>query len=405
MRPKPVLPHPAIWNKLAPMFQRSCLSSAAIAWACFALVQPGLAQTWTQTSAPTNLWSSITCSADGSKVVAVSRTRTSQGVIYGSTNSGVDWTLVATSTLSFLSVASSADGARVIAATSGGPLFVSSDSGVTWSTNSPNHLWTSVASSADGLKLAAVYSASVVFLSTNGGATWSSNVTTIADLFSIASSADGRRLIAGNNVGRIAISTNGGAAWAASATQLSGQVLSLASSADGRRLVAVTSGAHVYTSADGGNGWATGGVPANSSWFAAGSSADGTNVVVVSQKTGIFSSPDAGATWASNSAPALNWQAAALSADGGRRFALGQNLRIWKSETIVAPLLSLGFSGGNIRVSWLAASTPLVLQEAGDLTSSWAAVSNVPSLNVTNLLQEVGLPMTTGARFYRLATP
>src|ERR1700722_2529838 len=75
------------------------------------------AQTWTQTIAPTNLWSTIACSADGSKLVAgagsspVLNQRISP--IYVSTNFGATWTLTSAPSNAWTSVASSADGTNL----------------------------------------------------------------------------------------------------------------------------------------------------------------------------------------------------------------------------------------------------------------------------------------------------
>src|SRR6266446_7000870 len=74
------------------------------------------AQTWMPTSAPSNVWSAVACSADGTHLVAATGSSTYNGQIYTSTNGGTNWSLTAAPTLHWVSVASSADGHKLLAA-------------------------------------------------------------------------------------------------------------------------------------------------------------------------------------------------------------------------------------------------------------------------------------------------
>jgi hypothetical protein len=48
-------------------------------------------------------------------------------------------------------------------------------------------------------------------------------------------------------------------------------------------------------------------------------------------------------------------------------------------------------------------STSFVLQENSDLTTTnWTTVTTPPTLNLTNLQNQVMVPVPTGNRFYRL---
>ena len=58
----------------------------------------------------------------------------------------------------------------------------------------------------------------------------------------------------------------------------------------------------------------------------------------------------------------------------------------------------------SVVLSWLIPSTNLVLQQSSDLVS-WADVTNPPVLNLTNLQNQVTLPLSGGSGFYRLKTP
>src|SRR5439155_25629546 len=70
--------------------------------------------TWTQTSAPSNYWSSVASSADATKLVAVSIGNS--GSIYTSPGSGATWRQTSAPSNWWLSVASSADGSKLVAA-------------------------------------------------------------------------------------------------------------------------------------------------------------------------------------------------------------------------------------------------------------------------------------------------
>jgi hypothetical protein len=102
----------------------------------------------------------IASSADGNKLV-LAVTASGFGTppqIYVSTNFGDTWSLSLTLSNELSYVASSANGNILVGVPVGsGPIFVSTNSGVTWTTNnSPtNQEWGAVASSADGGKLSA----------------------------------------------------------------------------------------------------------------------------------------------------------------------------------------------------------------------------------------------------------
>jgi hypothetical protein len=72
---------------------------------------------------------------------------------------------------SWRSVASSADGTKLAAAVGGGQIFMSTDSGVTWTARARGQQWRSVASSADGMKLVAVGYPGQIYKSTDAGMT------------------------------------------------------------------------------------------------------------------------------------------------------------------------------------------------------------------------------------------
>jgi hypothetical protein len=112
-------------------------------------------------------------------------------------------------------IASSADGSKLIVGfiavkangLSPGPIFISTNSGNTWTqSEAPSNYWTSVASSADGSVLAATanadgyFSSGPIFTSTDFGTTWTSNNVVGQQWTCIAMSADGNKMVAAAGV-------------------------------------------------------------------------------------------------------------------------------------------------------------------------------------------------------------
>src|SRR4051812_19090993 len=98
----------------------------------------GAAQTWTQSTVPSNRWESVASSADGVRLVVCSSLK-----IYTSTNSGASWISNTVEGLQWESVASSADGKKLVAvAWKSGPIYTSTNSGASWnSTTAPANYW------------------------------------------------------------------------------------------------------------------------------------------------------------------------------------------------------------------------------------------------------------------------
>jgi hypothetical protein len=372
------------------------------------------AQTWTQTTAPTNGWYSIASSADGTKLVAVA----DSGPIYMSSDSGTTWLPLNAPDNDWSSVACSADGNLLLAA-GAGLVDTSIDSGGTWNSNAIP--WTnagniSVASSADGSNLVAAVTGVGIFTSTNAGGVWISNIIVPPGLsphaawISVATSVNGTKSWAVEDGGAaIFISTNSGV-WNAT-TAFNGNWQAVAPSADGTRLVGAVYLTGIYTSTNSGSTWNKRSAPPLN-WQAVASSADGSKLIA---STGalygsygpgpIYTSADSGSTWISNNAPLQHWASVASSADGCKLAAVAYGGGIWTLQSTPAPLLNITPTNG-LRLSWIIPSTNLVLQQNLDLpTTSWVTLTNPPAFNLTNLQNEVILSPTNPNGFYRLATP
>ncbi len=111
-------------------------------------------KTWTLTAAPTtNWWNDIACSADGVRLAAAAYY---QGPIFVSTNSGQSWAPTGAPLQNWRAISCSADGTKLVAGVYGGYLYVSPNGGASWTvTRAPSANWSSVASSVDGTRLVA----------------------------------------------------------------------------------------------------------------------------------------------------------------------------------------------------------------------------------------------------------
>lgn len=157
---------------------------------------------------PRQIWSAWAASADGVKLAAT----VNGGFIYISANSGATWTHTASQRF-WSAIASSADGARLTATVANGGIFTSTDSGATWQSNNvPNQDWSAVYSSPDGSTLVALVRDGPSWKSVNGGATWMQLNTPYDFWHSLASSADGSRLLAAAE-SAVYMSTNAGTSW------------------------------------------------------------------------------------------------------------------------------------------------------------------------------------------------
>ncbi len=378
-------------------------------------------QIWTSNAVPNFGWTSVASSADGNKLVVVGNFS-----IYSSTNSGAAWISNAPSA-EWISVASSADGSKLVAASDAGIyglIYTTKNSGSTWlATSAPGTNWISVASSADGTKLVAaaangyITTPGAIYTSTNSGTSWTPTSAPSTNWQAVASSADGTKLVAvvagvvnvnGTGYetdGLIYISTNSGANW----TPIAGTGLgwtSVASSADGSKLIAASFFSQLYSSTNYGVTWTPNGAPPKN-WTCVASSADGVRLAGVANliKNGgscqIYTSTNSGANWTDSDAPNLDFRSVAYSADGTKLVASVYDGAIYTLQTTPAPCLNILPSSTNLALSWTIPSTNFVLQQSLDL-QSWTNLTITPTLNLTNLQEQVVLSPTNSSGFYRL---
>lgn len=319
--------------------RKPCAKAAPVTLLAAAAItgfNPALAQTWTQTTAPTSCWFSVASSADGNRLIAVDMER-----IWIFDHSGATWTPLDSPSNNWYCVSSSSDGTKLAAGVGflvRGPIYASTDSGVTWTkTTAPMEDWSSLACSADGRKLVAVASGVAggpICTSTDSGFTWAKTSAPVTNWISVASSADGTMLVAAVGYytglhGPIFVSVDSGLTWQATSAPVEAWT-SVASSADGTRLVAAAGGylgsGLVCRSTDAGATWTPTKAP-GSPWKIV-SSADGATLVGIGDGH-MCVSRDSGKTWKLASSPTLklsmggiglpeggHWTTAAVSADG-----------------------------------------------------------------------------------------
>jgi hypothetical protein len=372
---------------------------------CSASCNVASAQTWTRTSAPTNAWTAVAASADGTRLVAVGNR-----FIYTSTNYGLTWISNSAPITSWLSVASSADGTKLASVANS----VYTNSGTVWTLaftpGSPGNQQAAgaIASSADGTKLVIadylLFTPSI-YTSTNAGATWLNVISSPSPPWdAVASSADGNYLLAAraNNISSsIYTSTNAGTSWVSNNVSSVPFIwTSLASSANGSVLLAAAAPLFLV-STNAGTNWTYAGY-AGLAINKVACSTNGNVWFGVSSNNGqIYSSLNAGAGWITNNAPRTNWIAIAVSKDGNRAVAATASGGIY---TLLPPPLSISNANNKVSLVWTTNEIGFGLQQNTNLVAAnWVAVTNEPV--AANTFYQVSLPATNHPQFFRLAAP
>jgi photosystem II stability/assembly factor-like uncharacterized protein len=389
-------------KKLIPGYNRLAtanlkLLEVVLVFGILVLLVAGFAPTWTQTSAPTNnYYAWIASSPDGKIVCAI----TSGSPALLSTNGGDTWTTNG-NPAAYAAIATSADGTKLIMSGWTNGILVSTNSGNVWNkTILPDGNCLAVASSADGTKLVAAIRGGFNYASTNSGATWITNSAFNKNWESIASSADGKQVVAAVYGEKIYVSTNLGMNWTATSAPIKSWN-SICSSSDGR-ILAATADDGTSISTNSGSTWIT----TNIFGTSIACSADGTRLVLAGFAEQIWTSADSGMTWATNNAPS-GWHGVASSADGCKLLAVGSGSPgVWVGNITPSPQLNVQPTNGKLAFSWTVPSTNFVLQQNLDLTTTnWVTQTNAPTLNLTNLHNEITLSPSNGGGFFRLSAP
>jgi uncharacterized repeat protein (TIGR02543 family) len=295
---------------------------------------------WTvQVGSVARQWVAMASSGDGTRLVGAE----TGGKIYTSIDSGVTWVTRTSANKSWTAVTSSLDGKFLAATESFGNIYTSSDFGETWVTrNTANRIWTSITSSHDGKFLAATETNGKIYTSDDYGVTWPARNTANRLWSSIASSSDGKHLAAAVAAGQIWTSDNYGDTWTA---RPSGSRAwdTVASSSDGVSLAATVNNGKIYTSNDAGVTWVER-VTANRVWTSIASSSNGTRLAATEGVKGkIYTSFDSGLSWTpQEGAGERAWTAITMNSSGSLLQAFGAGVRVW-SGVLPPPTYTLSF--------------------------------------------------------------
>lgn len=376
---------------------------------------------WQLTTAPTNTWSSVASSANGSNLVAVAQGLAGLfgGPIYTSTNAGATWISNSAPVTNWMSVACSTDGTKLVAVAGAGsahtvgPIYTSANSGATWTSNSaPITNWMSVASSADGSRLVAVTYGGGIY--TNSGTSWAASPISVGGPFppswlSVGSSPNGSNLVVGGTAlieSLTYFSTNAGTSWTTASVTFS--IQSPVFLANGTTVLGLASGSFAISTNAGASWSFLNNSPAIHDLAA---STNGACLVGATATASgpIYNSVNYGTNWMTNSTPIstrnMNWKAIASSADGGRLVAAVNPGGIWIGQLLpdLGISVSVNNNTDNATLSWpsLPYIASFALQHNSDLsTANWADVTNSVSLIGGN--NQVTLSQTNRQDFYRL---
>jgi prepilin-type N-terminal cleavage/methylation domain-containing protein len=233
-------------------------------------------------------WLTTAMSGDGSKMVAASY---SGGSVYVSSDSGNSWSVISgIGSRNWFTVSVSADGNTVIAGAYNDRIFLSSDGGVSWDEIQPagntNKYWLESKISHDGEKIILLTN-EYIYSSQDSGSSWST-ISVHRPWNSLAVTPDFNTILAGEWNGRLWLSNDTGQNW--TEVRPAGDVnriwsLTNVISDDGSKMLAASraNNAGIYYSNDSGDTWTEVSpeeVASSKDWFGAAMSPDGKNVFI-----------------------------------------------------------------------------------------------------------------------------
>jgi hypothetical protein len=297
---------------------------------------------WTETNSPSKTWKAIVVpSTDSSKAFAITN---DVDFIYTSTDSGLTWNPIASST-KWTGIAVSADGQSVVATTqttyeSRGWMYRSSDSGLTWIelTFANQVQWTDVKISDDGQKIIGVgWQGDIV--TSNDGSVWSTdNSHSGSNWTTIAGSGDFSKLAIAANNGSISTNINntgwdshsdssGTGCWSYMSATNNGSKL-FAGDCDNDAIKISTDDGVTWTPTTSGNG----------TWYAVSASSDGSVLAGADHAGKIVVSTDGGTTWTEQTTAGNHpWSYVSVFPDGQNILASYDGGKIMKGTFFTPP--------------------------------------------------------------------
>jgi hypothetical protein len=211
--------------------------------------------TWTASNATADGYWSVACSDDGVTAYAVGF---NNGDLFKSTNGGATWSQQFNG--SYLSVACSTDGAIVYLQSPTG-VTKSTDAGINWGVEVALTLTAngSIACSLDGSVVLTTAEGSYLYVSTNSGVSFTQKDSQRVWSRVSVSGTDGSKQYAcvssTTTTGYVYVSGDTGATWTAKNTDTNRSWQSVSTNADGTKAIAVAFGGFLYVSADSGATW------------------------------------------------------------------------------------------------------------------------------------------------------
>lgn len=256
-------------------------------------------------------WYSFNVSNDGKDIIGTGLSH-EEGIVkvYSSKDSGASWTNpIIDPGVQFQSLyaASSKDGKNLAIVNQNGYIYVSTNSGESWTKieSLGQRAWLKVFLSGDGSTLLAMetsYGKKIFQISKDMGGTWSEseNISTSGWVAGIASSFDGSKLFFSIKGAEdyIYASTDFGATWAPLTGAGKKDFSHIVSSEDGQKLAVLASDMNIYTSSDSGETWEVAAPLTGDDEYlvSLSSSADGEKLVV-GGGSNVFISTNGGKSW------------------------------------------------------------------------------------------------------------
>jgi len=243
--------------------------------------------------------------------------------LYLSSDYGISWSSIASTTSGFSSFDISDNGQYIVYVIVNGQLYISNNYGSSFSTSgSPGVTnWRSVAISSNGQYITAVSFGNAIWVSSNYGASYTSKSYSPNHWAAVVISSSGQYQVAGGDT--IYRSTNYGSTWTNTGISVSNGWGALAMSADGQRLLGLSyyRNLELYKSTNAGANWSTVttiGSSGNGNWRCVAISPDGVTQLVgangnVWPTNDIWLSTDSGANFSVRPGTNLGWNNISIS--------------------------------------------------------------------------------------------
>ena len=285
-----------------------------------------------RTSSGQHSWRAMSASADGTKILAAAD---NSGPLSLSTNSGVTWTAQSPGSGEWRAAAMDPTGTYLLAAgdTATG-VYTSSDGGSTWTLQSgsvilghaPSTNWDSAAVSANGQYMVLGEQAGDVWTSSDHGTTWINRMGGnygARDWAAVAIANDGQTIYAGT--GPFMLVTHNASSWAVHGDAPGAK--SIAIDPTGTIVVATSTNTIVRSTNSGASFAATAfPTPGSSNYRSVAMTPDGLGIAAGSDGNYVYTSTDGGTTYTQQtSSGQRNWYGVTLSSDGAKIAAADNN--------------------------------------------------------------------------------